>query len=241
MNRAQFIVILISLVIIAFIFLVVAFCSPFLVSGNIPLSRGAAELFDNPRLFLEHPVTRLLLVIIAIPTLLAIYLLRTKGSRWSFFTMSKRKIAIAAALIAIGFVWVEFFPGLELPPSLTPPAKYDPKSVEERIIQLNALTRTDPNRLSNKLAVEKIIGENASPEDLAMLAIWAEQHDPWVSSQNQIYSIVFYTSVVRLGDKKDQRSKYALWKVRNSVALSGHFDADLAETLDEMQERQNRH
>jgi hypothetical protein len=159
--------------------------------------------------------------------------------------MSKNKITIVAALIiasilVIGYLW---FPGLELPPSLIPPASYEPKSIEKRITQLNALTAIhDPNGTDYRSAVEQIIGEHASPEDLAMLAIWAEQHDPWISLKDPMHYHVFYTSVFRLGKSKDPRSKYALWKVRNSVALSGgHFDAQLAEVLDEMQEQQNGH
>jgi len=165
-------------------------------------------------------------------------------------------IFLSCFLVAIVLWWL----GFELPPALFAPGNYDSSSIAARITELKALLpqydndvneylrnqNNNPNLVYMKLdpkyyaKIDEIVGKDASPEDLAMLAIWAEREDPWLEHERLIYRLVNGTSVSRLAKAKDIRSRYALWKVRQALVQEGHFDGGLACGIVESEEEQNR-
>ena len=161
--------------------------------------------------------------------------------------------------VIVGFWWC----GYELPPTLIPPGDFNFSSISSRATELRNLepkyladvdfylrapanqkppecnlvyVKVDPTYFA---LVDRIVGKDASPEDLAMLAIWAEQQDPWLESRNHVYSIVFYGNIGRLGKLKTMRARYALWRIRAALAQSIHLDGHLAESIVEAQDEQN--
>lgn len=84
----------------------------------------------------------------------------------------------------------------------------------------------------------QILGASNSPEDLAMLALWA-YHQPGFWGDN-VYDGLFFGNIALLGKMKDDRAKYALWRIRKQVQDDGKFDAHYAETIIEAEEMQSK-
>lgn len=165
-------------------------------------------------------------------------------------------IVLIVVLLSLGLTWCTAF---QFPPSLLPPASYEVSQAvlgkENELKQLvpkyeedvKAYLKTSQNKNLVYVKVggdyirrfDSIVGDNLTPEDLANLAIWAEPkalnpkslEPERLKPEGDIYQIVFYRTIARLGQKKGIRERYALWRVRQNVVLSGDFDGAPGEAL----------
>jgi hypothetical protein len=70
------------------------------------------------------------------------------------------------------------------------------------------------------------------PDDLATLALWAERRNPTFCA-SYVYEYVFETSVHKLGKLRNRSARAALQRVKVGIKKRGHYDAHLAETIEE--------
>ena len=131
-------------------------------------------------------------------------------------------------------------------PPLLPPKAYDESRISNKKVALEALEKqftTDEVLFGKKrddlwrkydLLVDKNVGANSSPEDLAMLAIWThhcqlkELDKGW-----SLYHYIFGCCVARLGKMNGDRAKYALWKVAQDLYHTVPFFVRASEEIEE--------
>ena len=97
----------------------------------------------------------------------------------------------------------------------------------------NAKTRYDLQKKYGS-QIDQLVGADATPEDLALLALWAhrEEHQLMPTEKYVLY-YVFFNGIDRLGKLKGDRAKYALWKVKEDVVKSGQYDGAYCAELEE--------
>jgi hypothetical protein len=91
------------------------------------------------------------------------------------------------------------------------------------------------------LLVDKDIGENNSPEELAMLVIWTRHCQlKQLNKKWTLYEYIFGCCVARLGKLNGDRAKYALWKVAQDLYHTVPFFVRASEEIEEAGENQDR-
>lgn len=162
-------------------------------------------------------------------------------------------LAVVAISLFVAYLFQIHYLALPIPKPALPASAYDESRLSAKKAQFRQLAddyRYDPNRVGtaaqfakrvgNKYEqrFEEILGKGNSPEDLAMLALWAyKQPGFWGDC---IYNGLFFGNIALLGEMKGDRAKYALSKIRQQVQLDGHFDGYYAESIVEAEEQQNK-
>lgn len=156
-------------------------------------------------------------------------------------------IAMVVALLATGAVVGAFLFLTDLPPAPVvqlPSEAYKEARLQSKIEQLTSLaarlgtTSEIEQQKQCEAAVAAIIGSSASPEDLALLAIWAERQEPWLTS-NCVYRTIFFGDINKLAELRgDKRAEYGLWKIRESLFHQRRWDGHVSEAVEEAQQKQ---
>jgi hypothetical protein len=167
--------------------------------------------------------------------------------------MSRKSLIIAIGIVVLGLpcAVMGYLNFLDLPPPpfvILPLDAYNAGRLHSKKVMLRSLAdeynqnRTVESSKETDLCdqrIHKIIGEDVSPEDLALLAIWAESSDPYLESHNIVYRNLFYGNLFSLAKMKgNSRAAYALWKIRESLARVHRWDGELAESMESAQSDQ---
>jgi hypothetical protein len=162
--------------------------------------------------------------------------------------MRKRVLlGIVVGLSAVVAVAVTFWFVSDLPPApfvQVSSEAYNETNVQSKTAKL-VLLAEEYGRAQNieqqkdcVAAVDAVIGDTASPEDLALLAIWAEQQQPWLTS-SCVYRSIFFGDIQKLAAMRgNQRAAYAIWKIRESLVHEHRWDGHLSEVVQEAQRKQ---
>ncbi len=163
-------------------------------------------------------------------------------------------VVVVVACISALTIALAFLVGFELPPKVSnlPSDAYDEARVRPKEIQLSKIAADymaeyrinvgeaaaqQRNERYERL-IDGIIDPSTTPEELAMLAIWAHHRNPEIGGKNAVENGVYFGNIYRLGKIKGDRAAYALWKIRIATFLSGYLDAHYAEEIVEAQEAQ---
>ncbi|MBY0545917.1 MAG: hypothetical protein K2W95_01370 [Candidatus Obscuribacterales bacterium] len=163
--------------------------------------------------------------------------------------MSKLRIfiiaasALGAAAVLLGSVLLSDLPPAPNVDGGLAPNAYDEKRLEAKLQRFLLLARQHKTitRVGLEQELKLIIGDSPTPEDLGVIANWAERADPWMRSGNTVYDELFYGSIGKLVSmKSDSRAAYALWKIREGLVSRHRWDGHLAEVIEEGQSKQRQ-
>lgn len=155
----------------------------------------------------------------------------TNSTYWKRITIV---LIILGGSLAADFALLDMLGNIPAPrPNDLPVDAFNQSKIAKQVNDIDQLCRDcrSTQNFDFETKLKQIIDTCNTPEELSMLAVWANGRDWEEKTVCKVHSSTFAECVKRLGKQKGPHPRYALWSIRQALDRNGHYDGKYATEL----------